>query len=101
MNLLDYKKTPLFDVYQAVSELAVENRTKVIGSEIIGLVPLSALLDTGKFVCSQVEAADKNSVNEQSLIDHAIKFLNLNQYQSFIAREKVLEYRLADCKLYL
>jgi len=78
MNLLDYKKTPLFDVYQAVGELAVEHGIRVTGSEIIGLVPLSILLEAGK---GDIEAA--------------VKFLNLNEHQSFVVDEKVLEYKLA------
>ena len=101
MNLLNYRQTPLFDIYQAVSKLAMEHNTQVTGSEIIGLAPLSALLKAGKSVLSQVGLTDKADIDEKEVVNAAIKFLNLSQYKPFIAAEKVLEYKLAELGLSL
>ena len=50
LNLLDYRTTSLHEAYLGVSRLASELGISVTGSEIIGLVPLPALLDAGNFV---------------------------------------------------
>jgi len=99
MNLLDFKNSPLFDVYQAVSYLADGYGVKVTGSEIIGMVPLAAVLQAGESAGKQINFQGQALIDERSIIDAAVKFLNLNQHQPFIAEEKVLEYKLADLKL--
>ena len=98
MNLLDHARTSLVDVFKAVAELARKYRAALTGSEIIGLVPLTALLLAGKQVIDR-DNVDNISLNEEQLVGAAIKFLNLGQYRSFVPNEKVLEYRLADCGL--
>ncbi len=94
LNLLDYKKTSMHDAYSEISRLASEFGVKVTGSEIIGLCPLAALLDTGKFVLGKGEKIE--TVNEESeILAAAIEFLKLSQFSTFKVSEKVLEYRLA------
>jgi glutamate formiminotransferase len=48
MNLLDFAVTPLWRAWDAVSELAAEDGVEAIESELIGLVPLAALLDVAE-----------------------------------------------------
>jgi glutamate formiminotransferase / 5-formyltetrahydrofolate cyclo-ligase len=45
INMTDYKKTPLFRVFETVRNEAARYGVSVIGSEIIGLVPAEALLE--------------------------------------------------------
>ena len=45
MNLLDFRTTPLWQVWEAVGELAAEDGVRLAESELIGLAPLAALLD--------------------------------------------------------
>ncbi len=45
MNLLDFRTTPLWRVFDRVRELALEAGVQVRESELIGLAPLDALLD--------------------------------------------------------
>jgi glutamate formiminotransferase len=45
INMTDFKRTPLFRVFETVSAEAARYGVPVIGSEIIGLVPADALLD--------------------------------------------------------
>lgn len=99
MNLLDYKKNSLHEVFLAVSQLASELGACVTGSEIVGMVPLSALLEAGEFALSKSNMVDKGIAGEQGLIAAAVKFLNLDQHKPFIASEKILEYRLAEVGL--
>ena len=45
INMTDYKKTPLFRVFETVRSEAARYGVSVVGSEIVGLVPSEALLD--------------------------------------------------------
>jgi glutamate formiminotransferase/formiminotetrahydrofolate cyclodeaminase len=88
-NLLNYTVTPMHTVYEAICKEAVQLRVKVLGSELIGLVPLEAILQSGKFY------ADKNNVvadTEQQLIEQAINGMGLNASVKFIPEEKILDY---------
>jgi glutamate formiminotransferase / formiminotetrahydrofolate cyclodeaminase len=49
VNLTDYRVTPAHDVLEAARRLAVERGLVVTGSEIVGVVPLQALLETGRY----------------------------------------------------
>lgn len=101
MNLLDYKKISLPEVYMGVKDLARENGVDVTGSEIVGLVPLAAMLEAGQFALKQDGKGVKFSDSERNLVQAAITFLNLNQFQPFKEHEKVLEYKLTEFGLEL
>jgi glutamate formiminotransferase len=49
MNMVDYTKTPLYRVFQVIENEANRYGVNVIGSEIVGLVPLNALVDTADY----------------------------------------------------
>ena len=44
MNMTDYRKTSLVQAFDAIRELATKERVEIVESEIIGLVPLDAVL---------------------------------------------------------
>uniref|UniRef100_A0A8C5CQH6 Formimidoyltransferase-cyclodeaminase n=1 Tax=Gadus morhua TaxID=8049 RepID=A0A8C5CQH6_GADMO len=48
-NLLDYQVTALHTVYEAVCSHAQALRLPVVGSQVVGLLPLKALLDAADF----------------------------------------------------
>jgi glutamate formiminotransferase len=45
MNLVNYQKTPIFRVFETIRNEATRYGVPVIGSEIIGLVPMEALTE--------------------------------------------------------
>ncbi len=45
INMTDFKRTPLFRVFETVRAEAARYGVNVIGSEIVGLVPSEALID--------------------------------------------------------
>ena len=100
LNLLDYKKTSMHAAYLGVSSLASKYGIKVTGSELIGLCPLEALLDAGKFVLDK-ETKGQNIADENKILQAAIQFLKLSKFSTFKAAEKVLEYKLAEFGLSL
>lgn len=49
MNMVDYTKTPLFRVFDTIEREAMRYGVNVIGSEIIGLVPMQSLVDVADY----------------------------------------------------
>lgn len=45
INMTDYKRTPLHRVFETVRSEAARSGVEIVGSEIVGLVPLEALMD--------------------------------------------------------
>jgi glutamate formiminotransferase len=50
MNLTNFEKTPIFRVFAAVKREAERYGVAVLDSEIVGLVPSAALVDTARHV---------------------------------------------------
>ena len=91
MNLTDYRHTGLHNVYERIRELANVSGTDVNGSELIGLIPLDAILTAGRWYAGARDA----SLDENALIDLAVHNLGLDSLTPFIAENRIFEYRLA------
>ncbi|MEM1324672.1 MAG: glutamate formimidoyltransferase [Bacteroidota bacterium] len=85
MNLTDFRTTNLHEVYEACCRLAKEYETEVTGSELIGLVPLEAMLLTGQFYAP-------GEKDERNLVETAIERLHLREVDDFEAQKRVIEY---------
>lgn len=91
-NLTDFKQTGMADVFEACKREAEKLGFAVTGSELIGLAPLEAFLQAGRFYAP-------HETDENALITAAVEKLGLNLIRPFIPREKILEYRLSDEKI--
>lgn len=49
MNLTDYSKTAIYRAFEMVRFEAKRYGVSIIGSEIVGLVPMEALIDTASY----------------------------------------------------
>jgi len=67
MNLVNYEKTSLYRAFEMVKMEAKRYGVTVVGSEIIGTVPMKALLDCAEYYL-QVENFDIEQVLEQRLL---------------------------------
>jgi glutamate formiminotransferase/formiminotetrahydrofolate cyclodeaminase len=85
MNLLDYTITGLHDVTDAIRELASETDNCTTAGELVGLVPLQAILDSGRHYLG-------HDAEESILIQNAIKGLQLDQLGDFIIKQRIIEY---------
>ena len=101
LNLLNYKKTSLHKVFLGVTELARQYGIDVLGSEIIGLSPLSPLLAAGSFAHKLKNESNTFLPSEEHLLIEAINFLKLDLFSPFKKEEKVLEYSLRNFGLSL
>jgi len=94
MNLTDTEVTPLHLAFDTCEERARERGLRVTGSEIVGLVPLSVLLDSGRHYLRRM--GRPTGVSEAALVQTAIRTLGLSEIKPFNPKERVIEYRLAN-----
>ncbi len=66
MNLVNYKKTPIFRVFEAVRAEAARYGVNVVGSELIGMAPMEALLQCADYYL-RIEDFDMKQVIENNL----------------------------------
>jgi glutamate formiminotransferase/formiminotetrahydrofolate cyclodeaminase len=92
INLTDLDVTPLHVVFDACEERARERGLRVTGSEIVGLVPLSVLLDAGRHALAKM--GRPTGVPQAALVHTAIRTLGLSEVKAFDPKERVIEYRL-------
>ncbi len=94
MNLTDITFTPVHVAFEEVCKKARERDVQVTGSELIGLIPLKAMLDAGKYFLKKQQHSGK--VSEEEIIQMAVKSLGLDELRPFNPREKIIEYVLGS-----
>ena len=70
MNLTNYEKTPIYRVFDVVKREAARYGVQVLESEIVGLVPSAALLQTAEYFL-QLEGFSGKQVLENRLRDES------------------------------
>lgn len=94
MNLTDIRATPLHEAFEACCQSAEGRGMRVTGSELVGLVPLSAMLEAGKhFLRKQQRSA---GVSDAELIKIAVKSMGLDDLAPFDPTRKIIEYNIAQ-----
>ncbi len=94
MNLTDIAVTPVHKAFEEVRKTAEKFGTKVSGSEIIGLIPLSALLDAGKYFLQKQNLSIQKT--DEELLQAAVRFLGLDELKPFHPQKKIIEYAMAE-----
>jgi glutamate formiminotransferase/formiminotetrahydrofolate cyclodeaminase len=94
MNLTNYKITPLWKVFETVREVAASQGINITGSELVGMIPLKAIAETGIYFL-QKEQKPIN-LNQHQLVEHAVKYLGLKEIKPFDIQKKVIEFALEN-----
>jgi glutamate formiminotransferase/formiminotetrahydrofolate cyclodeaminase len=94
MNLTNIEITPVHKAFDEVCTKANERGIRVTGSELVGLIPLKAMLDAGKYFLRKQQRSV--GVSEKELIKIAIKSMGLDELGLFIPEERIIEYLLKD-----
>lgn len=100
INLTNINVTPVHIAFDEVCKSAAARGLRVTGSELVGLIPLKAMLDAGKYFLRKQQRS--TGVSEKELIKIAVKSLGLDELGPFKPEEKIIEYMLrnkADSKL--
>jgi len=88
INLTNYKVTSMHHVLEETRRLAMERGLVVTGSEIVGMVPYPALLDTGKFYLKHQHRSVGIPIKD--ILNTAVQSLGLNDVSEFEIEERVL-----------
>jgi len=91
LNLTDASVSPLHEVFEACREEAAGRGMRVTGSELVGLVPLEAMLAAGDhFLTAQGRTT---GIPEADRIRIAVVSLGLDEISTFDPAAKIVEYR--------
>ena len=94
MNLTNLNVTPLHVAFDEVCRTAAKRGIRVTGSELVGLVPLSCLLDAGRYFLEKQQRS--TGISERELVRIAVRSLGLDELAPFKPEERVIEYLLKD-----
>ena len=93
-NLTDISVTSMHAAFDATCQSAERRGLRVTGSELIGLVPLQAMLDAGKHYLAKQKRS--SGVSDAEIIKIAIKSMGLDELGPFDPAKRIIEYQLAD-----
>lgn len=94
MNLTNINTTPVHIAFDEVCRKADARGIRVTGSELVGLVPLKALTDAGRYFLRKQQRS--TGVSEKELIKIAVKSMGLDELAPFKPEERIIEYLLED-----
>jgi glutamate formiminotransferase/formiminotetrahydrofolate cyclodeaminase len=94
INLTDIRTTPIHVAFDEACKKATERGMRVTGSELVGLVPLKALTDAGRYFLQKQRRS--TGVSEKELIKIAVRSLGLDELAPFDPEKRIIEYLLRD-----
>ena len=96
INFNNYQEATIHHVYDKVSELAHLRGVRVTGSELVGLIPIDAILMAGKYFLLKQRMT--TGIPVKDIIEAAIQGLGLNDVTLFDPNEKIIEYAVSNKK---
>jgi glutamate formiminotransferase/formiminotetrahydrofolate cyclodeaminase len=90
MNLQNHTITPMHVAFECVKSICDDHGVGVCGSELVGLVPLQAMLDSGYWYSSENEA------DAQILVQAAIEGLGLDYLAEFDPQSRIIEWAITN-----
>jgi len=92
INFTNLNVTPVHLAFEEACKKAEARGMRVTGSELVGLIPLKAMLDAGRYFLRKQERSV--GVSEEELIKIAVKSLGLDDLYPFDPKKKIIEYQL-------
>ncbi len=93
-NLTNISITPMHIAFDETVKAATERGLRVTGSELIGLIPLQAMLDAGDYFLKKQERS--LGIDDAEKIKIAVKSLGLDELKPFNPKERIIEYVMED-----
>jgi glutamate formiminotransferase/formiminotetrahydrofolate cyclodeaminase len=94
INLTDITITPVHLAFEEVCKKAQERGLRVTGSELVGVIPLQAMLEAGKYFLRKQNRS--TGISDSEIIKIAVKSLGLDELYPFDPKKKIIEYILED-----
>ena len=94
MNLTNINITPVHIAFDEVCAKATARGIRVTGSELVGLIPLKAMLDAADYFLQKQQRS--TGISEKEKIKIAIKSLGMDELTPFKPEERIIEYLLAN-----
>jgi glutamate formiminotransferase/formiminotetrahydrofolate cyclodeaminase len=92
INLTNIGITPMHIAFNEACRKAELRGLRVTGSEIVGMVPLKAMLDAGRYFLEKQQRS--TGISDEEILRIAIKSLGLNDLYPFKPVEKIIEYAI-------
>ena len=93
VNLTNYRVTPMHILFEEAKREARELNVAVVGSEIVGLIPLDAILEAAEYY---IEKENLFILDEDQKIRLVVERLGLASVAPFIPKEKIIEYQVEE-----
>ncbi len=94
INLTNMHTTPLHVVFDTAAERAAARGMRATGSELVGLVPLEAMLEAGRYFLRKQQRS--TGVSDAELIRIAVLSMGLDELGPFDPQKKIIEYCMQD-----
>ena len=94
LNLTNLSVTPVHLAFDECCKAAEARGLRVTGSELVGLIPLKAMLDAGRYFLKKQKRS--TGVCDKELVKIAVRSLGLDDLYRFKPEEKIIEYAIAD-----
>lgn len=94
INLTDISVTPLHVAFEETCKKAEARGLRVTGSELVGVVPLQAMLDAGRYFLHKQQRS--TGIADEEIIKIAVKSMGLDELYPFDPKKKIIEYILED-----
>ncbi len=92
MNLTNIRHTPIHIAFEECCKSAERRGMRVTGSELVGMIPLQAMLDAGKYFLRKQQRSV--GISEEEIIKIAVKSMGLDELTPFDPNQKIIEYKL-------
>ncbi|MCD6234576.1 MAG: glutamate formimidoyltransferase [Candidatus Marinimicrobia bacterium] len=90
INLTDYHITPVHKAFETVAEEAAKRGLRATGSELVGLIPLEAILQAGDYYLKR--QGKSPGYPEKERVRMAVQSLGLSELTPFNPEKKIIEY---------
>jgi len=90
MNVMDYEAAPLHEIYELTRKRAEFYGVSVQGSELIGMAPLKAMQQTGRFYAEKAGAYGE--LEDEKWMSFAVQGLGLDRLGPIRLEDRIIEY---------
>ena len=92
MNILDYKKNPIYRIFETIKMESLRYGISIKSSEIVGLMPKEALFQSIQYYLDKEKISYDQNMSIEEIVSYGIKYLWLRDFDQF----KIIEAHIED-----